>query len=236
MISESWAHDSISDVELNLSGFNLIRSDRLFSKGGGCMLDVKELYKTINVDDLRKVQNSVTVWCELTSTKYSLIIGVCHHSTSVSVVNEVALRKVIGQACRSYKNVLICGDLSHRTIDLDFMQCNREGHKFLDLTLDCFLHQHVDEPTRGENILYLVLSSYESMVDNLLVHELFANSDHNFIIFDLFCDVSMTYWNELYHDFRRGNIKAMKNELGLIDWLEMFSSKNVVEMWLVFFK
>ena len=36
MISESWAHDSISDVELNLSGFNLFRSYRLFSKGGGC--------------------------------------------------------------------------------------------------------------------------------------------------------------------------------------------------------
>ena len=28
MISESWAHDSISDVELNLNGFNLLRSDR----------------------------------------------------------------------------------------------------------------------------------------------------------------------------------------------------------------
>ena len=26
----------------------------------------------------------------------------------------------------------------------------------------------------------------------------------------------------------------MKNELGLIHWLEMFSSKNADEMWLVF--
>ena len=31
IISESWAHDSISDVELNLSGLDLFRSDRLFS-------------------------------------------------------------------------------------------------------------------------------------------------------------------------------------------------------------
>ena len=43
MISESWAHDSISDEGLNLNCFNLSRSDRLFSKGGGCMLYVKEL-------------------------------------------------------------------------------------------------------------------------------------------------------------------------------------------------
>ena len=44
----------------------------------------------------------------------------------------------------------------------------------------------------------------------------------------------MTYWKELYHDFRQGNFKAMKNELDLIEWLEMFSSKNVDKMWLVF--
>ena len=31
MISESLAHGSISDVELNLNGFNLFRSDRSFS-------------------------------------------------------------------------------------------------------------------------------------------------------------------------------------------------------------
>ena len=100
MISESWAHYSISDVELNLSDLNLFRSDRLFSKGGGCMLDVEELYKTIIVDDLTNVPNSESVWCKLTSTKSSLIIGVCYHGTSASVVNEVALHDVIGQACR----------------------------------------------------------------------------------------------------------------------------------------
>ena len=33
--------------------------------------------------------------------------------------------------------------------------------QLLDLTLDCFLYQLVDEPTRGENILDLVLSSCE---------------------------------------------------------------------------
>ena len=117
------------------------------------MLYVEELYKAIVVDDLTNVPNSESVWYKLTSTKSSLIIGVCYHSTSASVVYEVALHNVIEQACHRYKNVVICGDLSHITIDWDLLQCNSEGQKFLDLTLDCFLHQHVDEPTRGENIL-----------------------------------------------------------------------------------
>ena len=144
--------------------FKLLRSDRLCSKGCGCKLYVKELYKTIVVDDLTNVPESESVWCELTSTKYSLVIGVCYHSTSASVVNEVALHNVIGQACHTYKNVLICGDFNHRTIDWDLLQCNSEGQKFLDLTLDCFLQQYVNAHTRDENILDLVLSSCESMV------------------------------------------------------------------------
>ena len=88
MISELWAHDSISDVELILNGFELFRSDRLCSKGGGCTLYVEELYKAIVVDDLTNVPASESVWCEPTSTKSRLVIGVCYYSTSASVVNE----------------------------------------------------------------------------------------------------------------------------------------------------
>ena len=91
--------------------------------------------------------------------------------------------------------------------------------------MDCFLHQHVDERTWGENILELVLSSCETIVDNLVVHEESANSDQNFITFDLFYNVSMTYWNYFHHDFRRDNSKAMKNELGLIHFFYKFQQK-----------
>ena len=150
------------------------------------MLYVKELNKTIIVDDLTNEHNSESVWCELTSTKSCLIIGICYHSTSASVVNEVVLHNAIGLVCRRYKNVLICGDINHRTIDWDLLQCNSEGQRFLDLTLDYFPHQHENEPTKGENILDLFLSSCESMVDSLVVHEQFANSDHNFITFTYF--------------------------------------------------
>ena len=101
------------------------------------------------MDDLTNVPNSESVWCELSSTKSSFVIGVCYHSTSASVVNEVALHNVIGQACHGYKDVLSCSDFDHRTIDWDLLQCDSEGQNFLDLTTDCFLHQHVNAPIKG---------------------------------------------------------------------------------------
>ena len=41
------------------------------------------------------------------------------------------------------------------------------------------------EPTRGENVLYIVLSSQNELVDNVKIHEPLGNSDYNQIHFDI---------------------------------------------------
>ena len=45
-----------------------------------------------------------------------------------------------------------------------------DDHYFLLLAQDCFLTQHVLEPTRGGNVLDLILSSQNELVDNVKVH------------------------------------------------------------------
>ena len=41
------------------------------------------------------------------------------------------------------------------------------------------------EPTRGENVLDIVLSSQKELVDNVKIHKPLSNSDHNQIHFDI---------------------------------------------------
>ena len=41
------------------------------------------------------------------------------------------------------------------------------------------------EPTRGENVSDIVLSSQKELVDKVKIHEPFGNSDHNQIHFDI---------------------------------------------------
>ena len=41
------------------------------------------------------------------------------------------------------------------------------------------------EPTRGENVLYIVSSSQNELVDNVKIHEPLGNSEHNQIHFDI---------------------------------------------------
>ena len=41
------------------------------------------------------------------------------------------------------------------------------------------------EPTRGDNVLDIVLSSQSELVDNVKIHEPLSNSDHNQIHVDI---------------------------------------------------
>ena len=54
---------------------------------------------------------------------------------------------------------------------------------FLNLVQDSFLSQHVLEPTRGKNVLDIVLSSQKEFVDNVKICEPLGYSDHNQIYF-----------------------------------------------------
>ena len=79
--------------------------------------------------------------------------------------------------------MVLLGDFNRRSISWDYLVTARsEGVAFLSLTQDSFLAQHVRDPTRGENILDLVLTTSPELVENLQVREPF--SDHNIVTFD----------------------------------------------------
>ena len=50
--------------------------------------------------------------------------------------------------------------------------------KFLECIQDSFFTQHVLHPTRGDNILDLVMSNEEELVEKLTLGEPFGTSDH----------------------------------------------------------
>ena len=78
------------------------------------------------------------------------------------------------------------GDFNHGHIQWKYLDSTGgEDQLFLFLIQDSFLIQHVLEPTRGENVLDIVLSSQKELVDNVKIHEPLGNSDHNQIHFDI---------------------------------------------------
>ena len=56
---------------------------------------------------------------------------------------------------------------------------------FLECNQNLFVTQHVLLPTRCDNILHLVMSNEEGLVENLMVGEPFRISDHCVIKWDM---------------------------------------------------
>ena len=98
---------------------------------------------------------------------------------------EIALHRLISSACEKYNEVMICGDFNHRTINWELLHSEEKGRRFLELSMDCFVTQHVREPTRGENTLDLVLTINPHIVDKVVVSEPFGSNDHNIVEFKI---------------------------------------------------
>ena len=67
---------------------------------------------------------------------------------------------------------IIIGDFNHGHIQWKSVESTGgENQQFLLLIQDSFLTQHVLELTMGENVLDLILSSQNELVDNVKIHE-----------------------------------------------------------------
>ena len=74
------------------------------------------------------------------------------------------------------------------------------------------------EPTWGDNVLNIVLSSQKELMDNVKIHEPLGNSDHNQIHFD----INVKPEKKLYRrNFHKGNYKDMRKYLAKLDWNNM---------------
>ena len=86
----------------------------------------------------------------------------------------------------SKEECILMGDFKHRHIQWKSLESSGgEDQQFLLFIQDSFLTQHMLEPTREENVLDLILSSQNVLVDNVKIHEPLGNGDHNQIHFDI---------------------------------------------------
>ena len=98
-------------------------------------------------------------------------------------------------------------------------------HQFLEVLNDCFLTQHVTQPTRfrpGEtpHILDLILTNEDGMIKNIVHESGLGKSDHVILRFELAC---YTYQQELptiHPNYFKGNPDKLNKLLQKVDWDE----------------
>ena len=142
------------------------------------LLYIKETIPAYELQLQEEVDCNEALCCNLVTGHTTVAIGVVYRCPNITEQNNEKIHNAIGEV--SKRDCIIMGDFNHGNIKWDSLQSTRvEDQKLLCLVHDNFLTQHVLEPTTAARVLYIVLSSQQEFVDNVVIQELLDSSDHN---------------------------------------------------------
>ena len=235
-VAETFLNVDISNAEVKIDGYKMFRKDRSAVKEGKCggvILYVKEDIVSYECRELNASKNE-SIWIKLkTDNTSELTIGVCYRSQVADDLELKSLYENIEKA--SEKQVLIMGDFNFPNINWETLDSDTNSSQFRDLILDNYLHQHVKEPTRNNNILDLIITSDISLIEKISVMEHLGNSDHNILTWKLICRVD-TGDNKLpVRQYNKANYDDIRDWLANIDWNVEFKRLDVDDVWNKFY-
>ena len=121
-----------------------------------------------------------SIWCKVyvNKTRY-FVVGVGYRSQEAKESELCEMFECIKIACDNNRSVITMADSNYPDINWTTLKSDNNRHKFLKLVLDCYLEQHVLNPTRMNNILDLVLTN-ELIIKNCIhLSAPTDKSDHN---------------------------------------------------------
>jgi hypothetical protein len=187
---------------------------------------ISNMNERVNINNFNDV-----LFCEIQQTGNTpILIGVVYRSPNSTEENNTKLLKVMQEF--GNRQVLIMGDFNFPSINwkLELAGCKRDS-EFLEAVKNNYLIQHVDFPTRGNNILDLVLTNEVNMVESIESIGRLGSSDHDIIKFDLFTKISMKRNDRLIPNLKKANFVKIKEVLHNIDWVNEFEHQGVEEAW-----
>ena len=218
-ITETWTYEDIQESEICMEGYTLLRKDRVIgdkSRGGGVALYIKNEFRVTTRDDLIEANFPESIWCNIEIGGETTVVGVCYRPPSSSRACDEALYELITRASRG--KVLIMGDFNFPELDWAKAETLNDSHPFIDCVNDNFLFQGVTECTRSSNILDLILTSEENMIDNVTVGEPFGSSDHQIIRFDFIACKESSSVEAKMLDYFKADYEQMREDCKQINW------------------
>ena len=135
--------------------------NRIGRRGGGIILYVKESIQAYEIKLKMETDYYEAAWCKIVSGNSKLTIGLVYRSPNINEEDNTKTQNAIQEGSKG--EYIIMGDFNHGHIQWKSLESTGgEDQQFLFLIQDSFLTEHVLEPTRGENVLDIVLSSQKN--------------------------------------------------------------------------
>jgi len=143
--------------------------------------------------------------------------------------------KCLQGLCSTDRLVVIMGDFNLPCADWSNYHCPNDSvyQVFLNF-VNCYgFHQHVTQPTRGDNILDLILSMSSTFVSELTTSCPLSTANHNAILFRVNAPGNEPIpEQEFYYDFAHADYSKLNAYFLDIDWNYIFQfCSNVEQCW-----
>ena len=192
-MTETWGKEWISDGIFNLIGFNMYRNDRGVTRGGGTILYVSDKIEQRVCRPLNESNFDSSVWCWINEKGgKKILVGSVYRSPNSTTENDKKLMDMITRAndMTGDNRLLMMGDFNVLKIDWKTKSLTQGAGRIdewmLDVTNDCFLHQHVMEHTRyckkESSTLDLIFTNEEEDVKDIEILPPLVGSDHGVVM------------------------------------------------------
>lgn len=189
-ITETWLTHSTPNATINLPGYDIHRNDRLNrsqTTGGGCLLYTKTELSAQTILDPNIQTTGDAVWISCCNCNPTILIG-CIYIPPSQVSESIPRLCEILSHVQAFPQTLklLMGDFNMPNISWSTLNCPPRYTPFLNqLTINGW-SQHVTQPTRGGNVLDLILSHGDTHITTRVGKE-FPHSDHKMVT----CTVSL---------------------------------------------
>ena len=232
-ITESWLNLNNKDNEKTylLEGYNMFNKDRQNKLGGGVLIYTKRNLRVLEIKTNSTLSEAIALEIKYQNNK-TLNVGLIYRPPRQNIQQEMDMINFINEISKN--DCVILGDFNYPNINWNDYTGNIDSELFMNSVLDNYLTQHVQEPTRGNNILDLVFSKESNKINNLHVGESLGLSDHNMIRFEILLNIVIKDNYIKVPNFNRANFDEINDKLKAINWNEVFIDLNSNEKWEAF--
>ena len=234
-VTESWVNTEKRDflAEYNIQGYSLFSCERSERTGGGVLLYVKP-HLHPQVITKPQIPNIDVKYVQILSGSEKLILALVYPPPAQNSYVNNELYEQISDIC-NHNDAIIFGDFNLPVTVWGGTLHSHSGHELYSNILESSLYQHIHEPTRGESILDIVLSTNDNQINNVDIGPEFSTSDHKSVFFTIECNPEVH--NNSYEkvpDFRRADFDKLRTILENTDWSEIYGTQNVEQAWNMF--
>ena len=226
---------SIYPEEFNISDYEMLSHPNITeNQGRGSILYIHKTisYKEITLKSQIHFEEAILAEINISKKDKILCAHMYRRGESTEENNKGLLMLLKEIASLKYSHLLIFGDFNLPSINWENYSCpgtdsNNINFKFIECIRDCYLFQHITEPTRqrgndSPSTLDLLFTNEQHMVSHIEYHAPLGRSDHSVISFNLTC-YSEPKTPNIKVQYNKGNYEEFNQYMNNINWKEELS-------------